>query len=68
MSGKNVQIGAAEPEIEITSEMVSAGIAACREHCLGQSLEDLVEKIYFAMVVEASTPASASASATNLRK
>jgi hypothetical protein len=68
MSGKKVQIGEAEPEIEITPEMVAAGISVCREHCLGESLECLVEKIYLAMFVEALTSVSASASPTNLRK
>jgi hypothetical protein len=37
-------------EIEVTPEMIEAGIYAAREHCLGEPLGELVIKIYIAMI------------------
>jgi hypothetical protein len=40
-------------EVEVTAAMIAAGVFAAREHCLGESLEDLVLKIFLAMTLEA---------------
>ena len=43
--------GAPRFNIEVTREMIAAGVYAAREHCLGESLEELVRKV-LAMVLE----------------
>jgi hypothetical protein len=50
---------AGAPEIEITPKMIEAGVFEAREHMLGEDLADLVKEIYRAMVIEASSSASA---------
>jgi len=47
--------------IEVTPAMIEAGVYTAREHALGEGLQALVEKVYIAMVIEAQTNASASA-------
>jgi hypothetical protein len=37
---------------EITDKMVRAGILAARDHCLGESLDELVRNIFLAMFFE----------------
>jgi hypothetical protein len=32
--------------------MIEAGVLAAREHCLGAGLDELVRKVFIAMVVE----------------
>jgi hypothetical protein len=44
----------ATTEIEITPEMVDAGVCEAREHMLGEQLPYLVRKIFMAMTVAAS--------------
>lgn len=39
-------------EIEITPEMVAAGVCAAREHMLGAPLEDLVCAVFLAVLYE----------------
>jgi hypothetical protein len=46
------EFGADAPEIEITPDMLAAGVYAAREHCLGEGLEDLVRKVFLAMALE----------------
>src|SRR5215216_7792862 len=48
----NRPAGLPEIEIQITPEMIQAGVYAAREHCLGTSLADLAAKIYVAMAIE----------------
>lgn len=55
-----------QDEIEITPEMVEAGVMEAREHPIGADLSDLVSKVYLAMALEA--PVNASASATSSRR
>lgn len=40
-------------KIEITPEMIEAGVYEAREHFLGAPLSDLVRKVFIAMTVEA---------------
>lgn len=42
----------AHSQLEITSEMIEAGVYAAKEHCLGLPLEDLVHSVYLAMWTE----------------
>jgi hypothetical protein len=44
--------GAPNLAIEITPKMIEAGVYAAREHCLGESLDELVRKVFLAMAVE----------------
>lgn len=39
-------------EIEITPEMIEAGVYEARGHPIGGRLEDLVEAVYIAMITE----------------
>jgi hypothetical protein len=39
-------------DFEITPKMIEAGVLAAREHCLGESLDELVRKVFWAMIVE----------------
>lgn len=39
-------------EIEITKEMIEAGVSEARERLLGASVEELVRKVLIAMIVE----------------
>lgn len=39
--------------LKITPAMIAAGIFEAREHALGAPLEELVSKVYIAMVLEA---------------
>ena len=48
----NRPAGLPEIEIQITPEMIQAGVYAARDHCLGTSLADLAAKIYIAMAIE----------------
>ena len=38
--------------IEVTPEMVEAGVCEAREHPLGGSLQELVTKVFLAMLLE----------------
>lgn len=38
--------------IEISDEMIEAGVYALREYCIGSPLEELVRSVYLAMVTE----------------
>lgn len=40
------------PKIEVTPEMIEAGVFAARECCLGSPLADLVRTVYVAMFLE----------------
>ena len=40
------------PVIEITPEMIEAGVYEARTHHLGEPLAELVRKVYVAMVLE----------------
>lgn len=44
--------------LEITDEMIAAGISAAQEMRLGQPLRDLVYEVYSAMATEASSCSS----------
>lgn len=46
--------------IEVTPEMIEAGVFAASEHALGLSLTDLVHSVYVAMEVERQASAFAS--------
>lgn len=48
-------------EIEITDEMIEAGVTEAREHTLGEPLSELARKVYLAMEIERQASASASA-------
>ncbi len=39
-------------EIEITPEMVAAGVYEANEHCLGEGLQGLVSNVFIAMRLE----------------
>jgi hypothetical protein len=39
--------------IEVTPDMIAAGVYEAQEHCLGEPLQDLVRKVYLAMAIEA---------------
>lgn len=41
-----------EQKIEITPQMIEAGVLAAREHSLGEDLVSLVRKVYLAMLLE----------------
>ena len=41
-----------DTEIVITKAMVDSGVFEAREHLLGESLEDLVGKVFIAMLLE----------------
>jgi hypothetical protein len=45
---------------DVTPEMVRAGVLEAREHTLGESLEDLVKRVYLAMALERGGNSSAS--------
>jgi hypothetical protein len=40
------------PLIEVTPEMIEAGVFEAREHCLGAPIGDLVRSVYIAMALE----------------
>lgn len=40
------------PLIEVTPEMIKAGLDEAKAHCLGGPLSDLVRNIYIAMILE----------------
>lgn len=40
------------PVLEITDAMVRAGVLEAREHMLGEPLDELVRKVYTAMLFE----------------
>ena len=40
------------PQIEVTPEMIEAGVDEAKVHCLGASLSDLVRNVYVAMSLE----------------
>ena len=54
-------MGAGAP-VEVTQKMLTAGVYAAREHALGESLEELVRKVYLAMALEVQDGGSFSAS------
>ncbi len=47
--GLNRQAG---DEIQITQQMIDAGVYAAREHCLGEELQSLVFAVFMAMRIE----------------
>ena len=49
MSG---QAGKCDVEIEITPEMIEAGVSRLGEFCFGQPQEEIVEALYLAMEIE----------------
>lgn len=42
----------ADDSIEITPEMIEAGVYAAKEHCLGEGLEALVSRVFLSMRTE----------------
>lgn len=38
-------------EIEVTPEMVEAGVAELREKCFGENLEEIVTDVFYAMTI-----------------
>lgn len=51
MPDQKRQAGAVErEEIEVTPEMIEAGVAELREKCFGQSLDRVVKDVFWVMV------------------
>ena len=42
------------PSFEVTPAMVAAGVFVAREHTLGEPLSELAERVFYAMLAEAS--------------
>lgn len=50
------------PQIEVTHEMVKAGVLVAREHSLGESLDELVQSVFLAMFLESDLARSSASS------
>jgi len=46
----SIEAGAPEAEIEITPEMIEAGVLELREKCIGEDLAEVVTDVFYVML------------------